>query len=255
MTSDRDEAPTNEGQGLVDHLTELRVRVVRILWILIVGSGLSWMYSEVIFDVIRQPIQAYLPSGGLVYTGVMDKFLAYVQISILSGVILTCPLWLYQVWLFVAPGLYKTEKKYAVGFLGFGTLMFLIGVSFVYFVVYPSAFHFLMNFGGTEDRPMITIDSYLSFFITTTLVFGAAFELPLIIVILGMMGIIDQKFLREKRRYAVVVLSLVSAVITPPDIMSMLFLLVPLLLLYEIGIVAVGIMSPKSAAIVTSSSS
>jgi sec-independent protein translocase protein TatC len=237
-----------EGQGLVDHLTELRVRIMRILWILIIGSSLGWIYSDQIFAVIRHPVKEYLPSGGLVYTGIMDKFMAYIQISILSGVILTCPLWLYQVWGFIAPGLYKNEKKYAVGFLSFGTVMFLIGISFVYFVVYPSAFHYLLNFGGTEDRPMITIDAYLSFFITTTLIFGAAFELPLVLVILGMMGVIDQKFLREKRRYAVVALSVFSAVITPPDLMSMLFLLGPLILLYEMSIFIVGAMAPKAVA-------
>ncbi len=245
MTSDPSGAPHAEGQGLVDHLTELRVRIVRVLWILILGTGIAWAYSDHIFAVIRHPIQQYLPSGGLVYTGIMDKFLAYVQISVLSGLILTCPLWLYQVWGFVAPGLYKNEKKYAIGFLTFGTVMFLTGVCFVYFVVYPSAFHYLLNFGGTDDKPMITIDAYLSFFITTTLVFGAAFELPLILVLLGMAGIIDQKFLREKRRYAVVALAVVSAVITPPDLVSMLFLLVPLVLLYEISILIIGVMGPK----------
>jgi sec-independent protein translocase protein TatC len=232
-------------QTVIEHLTELRTRLILAVYGLVIGFGLCWWKSELLFDFIRRPIVPFLSTGGLVFTGILDKFMAHLQIALLGAVILSCPWWLYQVWAFVAPGLYKKEKKFAVLFMFCGTFLFLLGAAFVYFLVYPMAFKFLLNFGGDADKPMITIDAYLSFFINTTLIFGGCFELPLILAILGLIGIIDQKFLRSKRRYAVVVLAAVSAIITPPDLLSMLSLLGPLLVLYEVGIIAVGLLQPK----------
>jgi sec-independent protein translocase protein TatC len=160
-----------------------------------------------------------------------------------GGVILTCPLWLFQIWQFVAPALYSHEKKYGVIFIAAGTVLFAIGVSFAYFLVLPAAFEFLFSFGGGKDKPMITINDYFSFFTSTMMVFGFAFELPLVIVVLGAFGIVDQHFLREKRRIMIVVLSVISAVVTPPDAASMLMLLIPLLVLYEISIILVGVVA------------
>jgi sec-independent protein translocase protein TatC len=184
----------DEGQTLVEHLTELRTRLIWSILFVLLGFFACWAFSGEIFDIIRAPIQPYLStdSKGLIFTAPMDKFMAHLKVSFLASIVLTCPLWLSQVWLFVAPGLYANEKKYVVGFIGFGTVLFLTGVSFVYFVVYPAAFSFLMSFGGETDVAMITISEYLSFFTTTTLVFGAAFEMPLVLTsILGMMGVID----------------------------------------------------------------
>ncbi|HEX4924313.1 MAG TPA: twin-arginine translocase subunit TatC [Bdellovibrionales bacterium] len=233
-------------QTLVEHLGELRYRLLMAIYGIVPAFALCWWQSDWIFEFVRRPIVPFLKDGGLIYTGILDKFMAYLQLSLLASVLLTCPWWLYQVWAFVAPGLYKKEKKFALSFLFFGSGLFLSGAAFVYTVVYPAAFGFLLQFGGEADRPMITIDNYLSFFVSTTLVFGVCFELPLILAILGMLGIIDQNFLRTKRRYAVVVLATVSAVITPPDLLSMLFLLVPMMILYEIGILVVGMLQPKA---------
>ncbi len=228
-------------QTLIEHLTELRVRLVWIIGILLVGFLVCYGFSEWIFKVIRAPIQPYLksPSGGLVFTAPMDNFLAHMKVSALAGIVLTCPLWIYQVWRFVAPGLYKSERKWALMFVGFGSLMFIIGVSFVYFVVFPLAFKFLLNFGGGVDTPMITVGDYLSFFFTTTLMFGAAFELPLVMVILAMLGIVDHTLLITYRRHAIVLMGVISAVLTPPDILSMVLMLIPLMILYEISVVLV----------------
>lgn len=237
-------------QTLVEHLVELRGCLVRSAYGIILGFGICYYFSEQLMTVIRLPIQPYLTTegGGLVFLGVMDKFLAYLKVSLLGGVILSCPWWLYQIWRFVAPGLYEKERKYAIGFITFGSVMFITGVLFAYFLVYPAAFHFLLSFGGTTDKPMITLADYLSFFMTTTLVFGAAFELPLIMTILGMIGIIDDKLLRSKRRYAIVALAVVSAVLTPPDAISMFMLLIPLLALYELSIFLVkGFQKSKAA--------
>ncbi len=205
------------------------------------GFGASVYFSEKIFDVIRAPIVPYLgPNGYLVFTAPIDKFTAYIKVSFMAGVIITAPLWLYQVWLFIAPGLYKKEKKMAAAFIFFGTLLFAIGVGFVYNIVYPMAFKYLLSFGGDKDKPMITITEYLSFFVTTTLLFGAAFEMPLVLAVLAFLGVIDDKLLRAKRRMAIMIIAVVSAVITPPDAISMLSMLGPMLLLYEISILIVA---------------
>lgn len=238
----------SKGQSLFEHLAELRIRLVYSAYILIVATGICYGFSEHIFNFIRAPIQPYLPGGGLIYTGPLDKFLAHIKIAFVCGIIISCPLWLYQVWKFVAPGLYQREKKYTFGFIISGTLLFLLGAAFSYWVVLPMAFHFLMNFGGNIDKPMISIDQYLGFFTQMCLMFGVSFELPLIISILGMMGIVSQKFLKEKRRYAIMGLAIAAAIITPPDLMSMLMMLVPMIALYEIGVLVVGIFERSRAA-------
>ena len=242
-----DNHDTDPGQTLIDHLTELRTRLIYSAYAILAGFGLCWAFSEQLFDIIRRPIQPYLENshGGLIYTAPMDKFVAHLKVSFLAAVILSSPFWLYQVWKFIAPGLYAKEKKYAAGFIGFGTVLFCTGVAFVYFFVFPMAFHFLMTFGGATDQPMITIEAYLSFFTTTTLVFGLAFEMPLILLILGMMGVINAQFLSEKRRYAIVAMAALSAVITPPDALSMIMMLIPLCMLYEISIILVRWFAPK----------
>lgn len=222
--------------SLVDHLTDLRYRLLMIAIGLAVGTGLGIYFAPELFAVIRKPILPFLGQGGLVFTGVMDKFMAHLKVGFLGGMVLTCPYWLYHVWAFISPGLYKKERAYAVGFIVAGTTLFLAGVMFVYYFVYPAAFEYLLNFGGDIDKPMITIDDYLGFFFMTTIMFGVSFELPVILVILAMMGIIDANFLKKNRRFAVVALAFVSAILTPPDVISMVMMLVPMCLLYEASI-------------------
>lgn len=238
----------SKNQTLVEHLTELRVRLVYSAYILLGATVLCYGFSEKIFDFVRAPIAPYLPGGGLIYTGPLDKFIAHIKLSFVCGVLISCPLWIYQIWKFVAPGLYQKEKKYSVGFIVSGTGLFVLGSAFSYFVVLPMAFKFLMHFGGDVDKPMISIDQYLGFFTQMCLMFGAAFELPLILIVLGMIGIINQEFLRKHRRYAVMILAVVCAVITPPDLLSMLMMLGPMLALYEIAVFFVGFFEKKRAA-------
>lgn len=235
----------SEAMSFVDHLTELRRRLLYSLYAIIVTSIFSYNYSAEIFDIIRQPIAPYLHGQGFVFTAPMDKFVAHIKITLLSGVILACPFWVYQIWKFVAPGLYTKEKRYTAGFIVTGSLLFFLGVAFAFYVVYPVAFEFLLTYGGSEDTPMITINEYLSFFITTTLLFGVSFEMPLILVILGMLGVVDAKFLSGKRRYAIVVIAFISALLTPPDVISMVSMMIPLLILYEVAIVAVRFLGKK----------
>ncbi|MEY4617441.1 MAG: twin-arginine translocase subunit TatC [Pseudomonadota bacterium] len=237
-----------KNQTLVEHLSELRVSLIRSVIGIIVGSIACYFYSEDLFNFIRSPILPYLQNGGLVFTAPMDKFMAHFKVAIFSGAILTSPFWFYQIWRFIAPGLYKRERFYALGFISSAVVLFLGGVMICYYAVLPVTFQFLLAFGGTVDKPMITIDEYLSFFMMIHLGFGLAFELPLVLVVLGILGVVSQDFLRDKRRYAIVLMSIFAAIVTPsPDAITMLMMLVPLALLYEVAVILVGIFEKKAA--------
>lgn len=234
-----------QSMPLTNHLAELRKRLINSLYALVVCTGIVYNYSKEVFDFLRKPIEKYLPSGGLIYTAPMDKFMAHFQLAIVGGLIVSCPFWLYQIWQFVAPGLYKKEQKYATSFISIGTILFLSGVAFSYFVAMPMTFDFLFTFGGDQDKPMITISSYLDFVSQFALMFGVSFELPLVLALLGMAGLVSQKFLIDKGRYAVVILAIIAAIITPPDWISMSVMLVPMIVLYYVGVLLVGIVQKK----------
>jgi sec-independent protein translocase protein TatC len=230
-----------KNQNLNEHLKELRARLIKSLWAVLIVAAVAYAYSEQLFDYLRLPAQKYLPSGGLVFTHPTDKFMAHLKIAIFSGLGLSCPVWLYQLWAFIAPGLYQKEKKYATLFILSGSLLMLLGISFCYFAVLPPAFEFLFNFGGSVDKPMITISEYLGFVVQMTLMFGVAFQLPLVLVLLGISGIVTSQFLRKQRRIAYFLLGILSAVLTPtPDALSMFMMLIPMIVLFEIAIFLVA---------------
>jgi sec-independent protein translocase protein TatC len=228
-------------ESLIDHLKELRSCLIKSVWAIAIFACIAYYFSEQIFEFLRLPATKFLPNGGLVFTHPMDKFMAHLKIAIFSGVIGSAPFWLYQVWSFIAPGLYQKEKKYAANFIISGTVLFLTGVSFCYFLVLPAAFEFLFNFGGSVDKPMITISEYLEFVVQMSLMFGVSFELPLILVTLGIMGIVSSQFLKKQRRPSWLVLAIVSAILTPtPDALSMFMMLIPMVFLFEIAIFLVA---------------
>lgn len=235
-------------QTLIEHLGELRYRLVRCAWGVVLGIVVCYNFTQQIFDLMRAPIEPYLPAGGLVFTGPMDKFMAHLKIAFFGGVILSLPWIIYQIWKFVSPGLYRKEKRVAVSFVASGTLLFVMGVAFTYFVVFPMAFQFLMTYGGDVDKPMITIDQYMGFVTTTAFMFGLSFELPLVIVTLALLGIVDQAFLRRNRKYAVMTIAVISGILTPPDLLSMLMMLFPMWGLLEASILIVGIFERRKKA-------
>ena len=242
-------APPGEGQmSLMEHLTELRYRLIKAAQGIVVGLGIGVYYSEEVLSLIRAPVLKHLgPNGGLVFTGVMDKFMAHLKVGVLTGFIITCPYWLYHLWKFISPGLYKNERRYIAGFIIAGTLLFMCGVGFVYFFVYPQAFEYLFSIGGTVDKPMITIQEYLGFFTVTTLMFGLAFELPVVLMVMAMMGLVDAPLLKKKRRLALLILAVVAAILTPPDGLSMVMMLVPMYVLYESSIWLIQLLVKKPA--------
>lgn len=230
---------------LIAHIRELRTRLYRAAIFIFLGVSLCWGFSDRIFDFVREPAVKYLPSGGLFFTAPMDKFMAHLNLSIVAGLILAAPFWLYQLWKFISPALYKNEKKVITGFVFFGTLQFLVGVAFCYYVVLPGAIEFLFNFGGDVDKPMITIREYIGFFTQMSVMFGLTFEIPVVLTFLGFLGIVSQAFLKEHRRYSIVINAVIAAVAAPPDTYSMVLLMIPLLIMYEISIISVGIFEKK----------
>ena len=236
-----------KNETLIQHLKELRTCLIKSVWSIAIFTCVAYYYSEYIFDFLRHPAMKYLPGGGLVFTHPMDKFMAHLKIAIFSGVVAAAPFWLYQIWNFVAPGLYQKEKKYAANFIVSGTFLFLVGISFCYFLVLPAAFEFLFNFGGSIDKPMITITEYLEFVVQMSLMFGISFELPLVLVMLGITGIVTAAFLRKQRRVSWLVLAVASAILTPtPDALSMFMMLIPMVFLFEIAIFLVARVEKKS---------
>ncbi len=241
-----------KNETLIEHLKELRNCLIKSVWAIALFSCAAYYFSEQIFEFLRHPATKYLTNGGLVFTHPMDKFMAHIKIALFAGVITSAPFWLYQVWSFVAPGLYQKEKKYALNFIVSGTFLFLLGVSFCYFLVLPAAFEFLFSFGSTVDKPMITINEYLEFVVQMSLMFGVSFELPLILVTLGITGIISAQFLRKQRRVSYLVLAVVSAFLTPtPDALSMFMMLIPMMFLFEIAIFLVARFEQKNSASAT----
>ena len=223
--------------NITSHLTELRDRIIKILLFVAGGFAVSYFFSGDILSLISEPVRPYLVAteGKLIFISPFEKFFSYLWVSLFSGIVLSSPFWLYQIWKFISPGLYKEEKKWSLLFVGSSTLLFLSGILFVYFVVYPFSFRFLLSFGG-EEMAYISLKPYLSFFLRTAFVFGLVFEMPLLLFTLLKLKIVSVEQLSKARPYVVVCIAFLSAMITPPDIFSMLFMMVPLYLLFELAI-------------------
>lgn len=224
--------------GLLDHLEELRKRMTKIVIAVIVGLFACYGFAEQIFDYLLLPLKPILPENStLIFTGLPEGFFTYIKLSAFAGLFLTSPYIFYQIWAFIAPGLYKEERRWGIPIALFSALFFTAGASFGYFVVFPIAFEFFMGFATELIKPMPSLKEYLSFSLKLLMAFGVAFELPLFIFFLARLGMVSSKWLREKRKYFVLVAFIVSAILTPPDIVSQCFMAGPLILLYELGII------------------
>lgn len=212
------------------HWDELRARLLWSTLAVLAATFLAYTFSDELMSILIRPI------GSVVFKSPPDAFIARVNLSLVAGIIMALPIVLLQIWGFVAGGLKPTERKAVTVFAPLSILMFLAGVSFAYFAVIPVTIRFLMGFSSPQLVPMITVDSYISFVGSTLFAFGVIFETPLILLFLTKIGIATPEFLIQKRRYAIMIILFVSAIITPPDCITLLMMSVPLLLLYEAGI-------------------
>jgi len=249
MADEKDELAGTE-QPFVAHLIELRDRLVRsIIAVGVVFAVLSYYPGPAaLYDLLAQPLVAQLPQGShLIATNVISPFLVPLKITLLLAFLVALPVVLYQVWAFVAPGLYNHEKRLVLPLVISSTVLFIAGVAFCYFFVFGRVFHFIQAFAPKSVNVAPDIEAYLGFVLTMFLAFGATFEVPIVVVVLARMGVVSVAKLREFRRYFIIIAFVISAVITPPDMISMLSLAIPMCLLYEIGLVAAAATSRKPA--------
>ena len=231
-------------QPFVTHLVELRDRLIRALIAIGICFGLLsiWPGPAGLYDLLAAPLVAHLPKGGtLIATNVISPFLVPLKITLMAGFMMALPVVLYQVWAFVAPGLYAHEKKLVLPLVISSTLLFFAGVAFCYFFVFGKVFTFIQTFAPKSVSAMPDIEAYLSFVMTMFIAFGAAFEVPIVVVVLARIGLVSIERLKGFRSYFIVVAFIVAAVLTPPDIVSQLALAIPMVLLYEVGIWAAQI--------------
>ncbi len=234
---------------LLQHLEELRRRLVYSVVAVLVAFLACWAFAERIFHFLAVPIYRYLPPGTkLTFLGITEPFMLYVKVALLAGAFLAAPVVLLQLWGFISPGLYARERRYAAPFVVFGTLFFLGGGAFAYYVAFPFAVQFLLEV-GQEFQPMITADRYLGFLMTVILGLGLMFELPIVIVLLAKIGLVTPRFLLRKFRWAVLIIVFVAAIVTPTaDIFNLSLFAVPALLLYLLGVAAAFLVTgPKKA--------
>ena len=246
--------PQNQNEGteetFISHLVELRDRIIRAgISVIVVFVGLVYWAPD-IFRLLARPLMNNLPKDGkMIVTDVTGSFFVPMKVTMLVAFVIALPIVLYQIWAFVAPGLYQHEKKLVGPLVGSSYTLFLCGMAFAYFVVFPTIFRVMAHYNAPLGAEMTTdIDNYLSFVLTMFLAFGVTFEVPIVVVLLVRMNVLTIKKLKEIRPYVIVGAFVISAVVTPPDVFSQLILAIPLIVLYEAGIIAARLFVSKPVA-------
>jgi sec-independent protein translocase protein TatC len=245
----------NDKMPFMEHLGELRVRIVRSLVALLVGLAIALPFSQRIEDYLMRSITKL--GYSLIFVSPTEAFWVQMKIAVIAGLFVAAPGILWQVWAFVAPGLHEHEKRYAMPFVLIGSVLFIIGGAFSLLVVTPFAIQFLLSYARPGLQPMITLENHVDFLLKFTLAFGLVFELPLAITLLARVGVVTPALLAKNRKYAILGAFIAGAVLTPtPDAFNQALMAGPLILLYEVGIICARIFGrrPKPAAVATQTS-
>jgi sec-independent protein translocase protein TatC len=240
MAPPQDQLETLEKAAMpfLEHLEELRKRLLRSIMAIVVCALLAFYFSDEIMWFIIQPLEG-VPLNNMQVAG---TFYAYMKVSLIAGLLASLPIVFYQMWSFIAPGLYRHEKVTILPLVLVSTVLFLVGAAFCYYLALPMALQFLLNFSSDLIKNYITVDSYISFIGFLMLAFGLSFQLPILAYFLGRFGLISSRFLAKGRRYAIVIILAVAAIVTPtPDVFTQLMLAVPMYALYEISILVVKV--------------
>ena len=242
--------PTSGEMPFLDHLEELRWRIIYSLGSVLVAIGIGF-WVTLHFDlvgILAKPIIAYLPQHVLYFTHPSDKFTIALNTSMTAGFVLAAPVILYQLWLFLSPALHAHEKRVGIGVLFAGTVLFLSGVALAYFVVVPLALPWLLDFGSASMQPLITAEEYFGFLFTMVLTFGVSFELPIVVLALAALNIVTPQFLSKYRRHAIVAIVIIGAFLTPGDLVwTTIALSVPLYALYELSVLGAYVIFRRKA--------
>ena len=239
--SKKDDELAGSEQPFVQHLIELRDRLVKATIAIVVVAVVLAIYPgpSALYDLLAAPLVAHLPAGStLIATSVISPFMVPLKVLMMAALLIALPVVLYQIWAFVAPGLYSHEKKLVLPLVVSSTVLFFVGVAFCYFFVFGRVFAFIQSFAPKSITASPDIEAYLSFVLSMFLAFGLAFEVPVVVVVLARMGIFSIEKLKEFRGYFVVLAFIIAAIVTPPDVVSQLSLAIPMVALYEIGIIA-----------------
>lgn len=247
-TSGQGQDESSQGEGLfskmpfLEHLDELRVRLIRSAYAVLGAFVVAFFFKERLYDMLKKPLEPHLPAGAkLIYTAPAELFFTYMKVSLLAGMIVASPVIFYQLWKFVSPGLYEKERKLVWPFVLTSSTLFIAGAIFCYLVVFPSMFDFFMGLSTAEIVPMLKVNEYLSFSSTMLLVFGLVFETPLILYFLAKLGVVNSAKLRKHRRYAILGIFVVAAVVSPtPDAITQTLMAVPMMVLYEFSILLIA---------------
>jgi|SRR3989339_361164 len=224
---------------LTSHLEELKARLIRVLIVVAVGFGVCYLFKDWSFKIITKPLVEAMPAqSSMIFTGLPEAFFIHMKIALFASLLLTAPYTLFEIWRFVSPGLYKKEKRAVGPFVFFSSLLFAGGVLFGYFVALPPAFRFFVSFSTDFLKPMISFREYLSLTLKFLLAFGLSFEMPVFMFFLAKIGVVNSKMLAKQRRYAILIIFVAAAILTPsPDAISQILMAVPLMVLYEVSIV------------------
>lgn len=234
--------------SFLDHLEELRWRLIKAAIAVVAGAIPCGIYWHKILDIVMiYPLQNTNPRPKLIYTNPSESVVLSFKIAIAGGLITASPVIFYQVWKFISPGLYKNEKQIILPTVIASTIFFLTGITFAYYIV-PILLKFFTTYGGAQLDPMFKIDEYFGFLLKLSISFGVVFELPVVSFVLARMGILTARFLIDKIRYAIVLIFIIAAILTPPDVISQLLLAGPLLVLYGISIAVAAVASRKKKA-------
>ncbi len=245
--AEKEEEPEEEApMTLLEHLGELRKRLVRGFLAVLVGFFACYGFAQQLFYYLSLPLLKVMPADSkFIYTGVAEGFFVDLKVSFVAGLFVACPFLFYQIWAFIAPGLYEEEKRYVMPLALLSAAFFLLGGVFCYFGVFPFAFEFFMSYSTGNIVAMLSINEYLSFALKMMLAFGLVFEMPLFSFFLSRMGIITAQKMRDVRKYAVLAVFVIAAILTPPDVFSQLMMAGPMLILYEISIGVAALVGKK----------
>lgn len=236
-------------EDLKPHIQDLRRCLIRITLALFIAFAISFYFWEIILDWMVIPLSSALPRGreSVIFTQVGEAFFTAIKVSFFSGFILALPVIFWQIWTFVAPGLYENEKKLVLPFVFFGTFFFLCGCAFAYYIAFPIGFNYLINFGSQLFTALPSIGDYVGFFSKLMLGFGLSFELPVLTFFLAKIGLITDKTLKNYFKFAIVLIFVLAAILTPPDVLSQFLMAIPLTLLYGLSIIIAKIVNPYKA--------